>query len=123
MPAGPIDEQRGVRAGRSLGGDFGQVQVHGFGVASRHDKGSALVMLEADRAEDISGGGSLIVGSAGARAAPGPAPRDLVLLADPRLVGEPDLYRAGIDALFAPDLFQARGKTFLKSSIAPSACA
>jgi hypothetical protein len=27
----------------------------------------------------------------------------------------------GINALLAPDLFQARGKAFLKSSIAPSA--
>jgi hypothetical protein len=26
-------------------------------------------------------------------------------------VGEPDLYGVGSDALFAPDLFQARGKT------------
>ena len=28
----------------------------------------------------------------------------------------------GLDALLAPDLVQARGKAFLKSSIAPSAC-
>jgi hypothetical protein len=51
----------------------------------------------------------------------GPTPGDLVLLADARLVGEPDLYRAGLDALFAPERFQARGKAFLKSSIAPVA--
>ena len=37
-------------------------------------------------------------------------------------VGEPDLYGGGLDALLAPDLVQARGKAFLKSSIAPSAC-
>ncbi len=123
MPAGPIDEQRGMSAGRDLGGDFGQVQVHGFGVASGHDEGCALAVLGADRAEDIGGGGSLIFGSARARAALGPTPRDLVLLADARLVGEPDLYGVGSDALLAADLFQARGKTFLKSSIAPSAWA
>jgi hypothetical protein len=43
-------------------------------------------------------------------------------LADAGLVGEPDLYGGGLDALLAPDLVQARGKAFLKSSIAPSAC-
>jgi len=46
---------------------------------------------------------------------------DLVLLADARLVGEPDLYGAGLDVRLAPDRFQARGKAFLKSSIAPAA--
>ena len=123
MPAGLIDKQRGVRARRDLGGDFSQVKVHGLGVASGHDEGCALAVPGADRAEDISGGGSLIFGSAWARAALGPTPRDLVLLADARLVGEPDLYGVGSDALLATDLFQARGKIFLKSSIAPAAWA
>jgi hypothetical protein len=31
-------------------------------------------------------------------------------LADAGLVGEPDLYGGGLDALLAPDLVQARGK-------------
>jgi len=53
----------------------------------------------------------------------GPAAGDLVLLADPRLVGEPDLYGFKIDALFASDLFQAGGKTLLKSSTVSSASA
>jgi hypothetical protein len=57
------------------------------------------------------------------RAALGPTAGDLVLLADAGLGGEPDLYGGGLDALLAPDLIQARGEAFLKSSIAPSACA
>ncbi len=68
-------------------------------------------------------GGSLVFGGARTRAAFGPTAGDLVLLADPSFVGEPDLYRAGIDSLLAPDLFQAGGETFLKCSIALSACA
>ena len=108
MPAGLIDEQRGVRARRDLGGDFGQVQVHRLGVASGHDEGCALAVLGADRAEDIGGGGSLIAGSAWAGAALGPPAGDLVLLADARLVGEPDLYGLGGDAVLARDLVQAR---------------
>ena len=121
MPAGLIDEKRGVCARRNLRGDFGEVQVHRLGVASGHDERRALAVLGTDRAENIGRGGSLISGRAGARAALGPTAGDLVLLADARLVGEPDLYGGGLDALLAPDLFQARGKAFLKSSIAPAA--
>jgi hypothetical protein len=72
MPAGLIDEQRGVRARCDLGGDFGQVQVHGFGVTPRQDERRALAVLGADCAEYISGGGSLIYGSARTRSALGP---------------------------------------------------
>ena len=84
MPAGLIDEQRGMRARGGLGGDFSQMQVHRVGVASGHDEGCALTRLGADRAEDIGGGGSLIFGSARTGAAPGPPAGDLVLLADAR---------------------------------------
>ena len=115
MPAGLIDEQRGGRARRDLGGDFGQVEVYGFGVASGRDEGCALAVLGADCAEDIGGGGSLIFGCARSAAALGPPAGDLVLLADARLVGEPDLYGVGSDALLATDLFQALGKTFFES--------
>jgi hypothetical protein len=121
MPAGLIDEQRGVRTWRDLGGDFGEMEAHRLGVAAWHDERRAFAVLRANRAEYVSGSGSLIFGSAGASASPGPTAGDLVLLSDARLVGEPDLYGAGIDALFAPDLLQARGETFLKSSIALAA--
>ena len=108
---------------RNLRGDLGEMQVHRLGVATRHDERRAFALPRTDRAENVGRGGSLIARGAGARAAPGPTSRDLVLLADARLVGEPDLYGGGLDALLAPDLFQARGKAFLKSSIAPSAWA
>ena len=122
MPAGLIDEQRGVRARRDLGGDFGQVQVHGFGVTPGQDEGSAR-RCWADCAEYISRGGSLISGKRSTRSALGPTAGDLVLLADARLVGEPGVPRWCWSDAFAADLFQALGKTFLKSSIAPSAWA
>ena len=44
-------------------------------------------------------------------ATPRPTPRDLVLLADPGLVGEPELYVVGIDALVARDRRHAGGET------------
>src|SRR5271165_1207133 len=72
-------------------------------------------------------GSSLVFGSARTRSLLGLAASHLVLLADPRLVGEPDLHGVGSDALLAPDhfpdLFQVHGEAFLKSSIGPSICA
>jgi hypothetical protein len=121
MPAGLVDKKGGVRAWRNLRCDFGEVEIHRLCIAAWHDERRALAVLGTDRAENIGGGGSLISGSAGPGAALGPTPGDLVLLADACLVGEPDLYRAGFDAPFAPDRFQACGKAFLKSSIAPVA--
>jgi hypothetical protein len=112
MPARLIDEERSMGARRDLSGDLGQVVVHRLGVAPRHDERRAFAVSGTDRAEDIGRGGSLIFRRAGARSALGPTAGDLALLADPRLVGEPDFYCAGIDALFSPDLFQARGETF-----------
>jgi hypothetical protein len=123
MPSGLIDEDGGVRARCDLGGDLGEMQVHRLGVATRHDEGGAFALLGTDRAENVGRGGSLVAWGARARSAPGPTTGDLVLLADPRLVSEPDLYGAGIDALLAPDLLQAGGKAFLKSSIARAAWA
>ena len=120
MPACLIDEERGMGSRRDLGGDFGQVQVHRLGVAPRHNERRTLSLSGTDRAEDIGRGGSLIFRRAGARSAFSPTAGDLVLLADPNLVDEPDLCCAGIDALFSPDLFQTRGEIFSKSSIAPS---
>jgi hypothetical protein len=99
------------------------VQVHRLDVAPRQDKPGGLAVLRADGAEDVGRRRALVVRSGRARAALGPAPCDLVLLADPRLVAEPDLYVGGLDALLARDLVQARGEFFLKASIAPAACA
>ena len=54
----------------------------------------------------------------GAGAAFGPAPGDLVLLADPGLIGEPDLERLAADRL--PDLLQTGRDVFLKAATAAS---
>src|SRR5271165_1054050 len=78
VPAGLIEHQHGVGAGRDALGDFRQVQVHRVGVAFRQDERGALAVLGRDRAEDVSRGGALVLGRGGARAAFRPAPRDLV---------------------------------------------
>ncbi len=123
MPAGLIDQEHGVGAGRDGLGDLGEMQVHRLGIAGRQDQGRALALFRADGAEDVCRGGALIAGSAWAGAALRPAAGDLVLLADPSLVLEPNLYCLGIDRLSARDCLQAGGEVFLKSSITPAACA
>ena len=89
--------------------DFLKMQVHRLRVAHGQNESSALALVGTDRAEDVGRGGALIARGRRPRSPLGPAARDLVLLADARLVREPDLYGVGLDALFAPDLRQALG--------------
>ena len=110
-------------SGRNLGGDLGEMQAHRLGVAVRQDQRRPFAVLGADCAEDIGRRGTLIMRCAGTAATLGPTTGDLVLLADPGFVGEPDFYIGRCDVLRRGDFFQAGGETFLKSSIAPSACA
>ena len=104
-----VDDEYGVLAGSHFGGDFGEVQVHRLGIAARQDERCALPVARADGAEDIGRGGTLIVGRRRPCPTPRPTPRDLVLLADPGLVGEPEFYVVGIDALVARDRRHAGG--------------
>ena len=123
MPSGLIDEKDGVGSWCDRLGDFREVQVHRFGIAEGQDQSRALALFRADGTEDIGRGGSLIPRSARASAALGPPAGDLVLLADTSLVLEPNFYLADIDCFFARDFIQVRWELFLKSSMAPSACA
>jgi hypothetical protein len=122
MPTGLIEQQRSMPARRNLFCDFSKMQVHRLSVAGGQNKRRALAVAWADGAKDIGRGSALIARRRGAGAAPCPTAGDLVLLADARLVGKPDFYVVGIDAFLLRDGRQLRGKTFLKSSIAASAC-
>ncbi len=82
-----------------------------------------LPCLGADGAEDIGRGGALILRGGGSRSAFRPSTGDFVLLTDAGLVLEPDFYLVDADAFFARDFREAGWEAFLKSSIAPSACA
>ncbi len=120
---GLVDQEDGVGSGRDGCGDLGEVQVHRLGVAARHDQGCTLALLRAHCTEDVGGSGPLVTRCAWTGAALGPAAGDLVLLTDAGLVGEPDFYLVAVKRLLARNGLQARGKAFLKSSIAPSTCA
>jgi len=123
VPAGLIEDDDGVCASRNLGSDLGDMQVHRFSVAGGHDKGRALSLLRADGTEDVGRGCPLVARGRGSCPTLCPASRDLVLLADARLVGEPDLYPVRVNALVLCDCLQTRREVFLKSSMAPSAWA
>src|SRR5262245_28460707 len=109
--------------GRDRFGDLRKMQVHRLAVASGQDQGRALALPGADRAKDVGGSGPLVARRAGAGATLRPAAGDFVLLTDAGFIGEPNLYRVAVDALRARDRFQTSGEAFLKSSIAPAACA
>jgi hypothetical protein len=101
-------------------GDLGKVQVHRRRVAERQDQPRRLAFGRADRAEDVCGLRALIVRGDRPRAAQRPAPRDLVLLANPRFVLEPNLYRRALRESCS-DLCKLGGKApFLKASSASS---
>jgi hypothetical protein len=97
-------------------GDFVEIKLHGFGV-----KSGAGAALGTDRTEQIGRLRALIVDRAGTRASPGAAIGELVLLADPHLVLEPNLYRCARGELGA-DFRHAVSKLFLKASMASGSC-
>ena len=111
-----------MSAWRDSGRNLREVQAHCGGVAAGQDEGGALALPWTDGPKDIGRAGALILCRYRPRAPFGPASRDLVLLADPGLVGEPNLYIGRVDLLAARNGRQEAGEAFLKSSIAPSAC-
>lgn len=99
---------------------LGKVQGHGLCVAERQDEASALTAFGADRAKDVGRLRSLVLGRRRPSSAPCPASRDLVLLAHPGLVLEPDLYGCAFRE-GSPDLCQLASEApFLNASRACS---
>ena len=123
MPPGLIDQEHRMGSWSDHLGDFRKMQVHCFGVAGRQDQGRAFALFGANGTEDVGRSGALIAGCARTGATLGPSARDLVLLADTRLVLEPNLYGLDIDRFFTRNFIQARWEVFLKSSTAPAAWA
>ena len=102
--------------------DLFEMQVHRIRIAERQDEPRTLALGRTDGAEDVGPIRALVMGRARSRSAPGPAPRDLVLLAYARFVLKPD-FDLGAFAKFRPDLRHLRREVFLKASRANSFCA
>lgn len=62
VPTGLIEKDHGVAAGGDLFGDFGEMQIHRFGVTARQDQGSTFSVFRADGAEYVGRGGALVEG-------------------------------------------------------------
>ena len=123
MPSCLVQKQDGMSSRRDGLGNLSQMQVHRRGIASGQNECRPFTLCGTDRAEDVGRSGALIRQRNWPRATFGPAPGGLVLLSDPGFVGEPNLYRSGLNALLLRDLCQDRGEAFLKCSTAPSAWA
>ena len=117
VPARLIHQQDGMGIGGDGLGYLGEMEVHRRGVAEGQDQPGRLAFGRTDRTEDVGRLGALIVRGRRPCTAQSPAPGDLVLLADPGLVLEPDLY-ALARRLAGRDLCQAGGELFLKAASA-----
>ena len=122
MPASLIHDEDSMRIVVNMSGDFGQVLVHGIGVAPRHDEGCGFSVPGADRAEDVCRASALVVWSRRSRSTLGPAACDLVLLPDPGFVLEPDFDHSAFGG--SPgDFRHCGGEVFLNVSAASASCA
>jgi len=111
VPAGLIEDEDGVSACGNCCSDLIEMKLHGFGIAERENEGGAGSMFRTYRTKQVGRLGALIMSGSGTRAPPGPAIGEFVLLADPHLVLEPDLYRCARREP-AADFRHACGKVF-----------
>jgi len=117
VPSGLVEQQDGMSAWRHGSGDLIEMERHGGGVAARQDQAGCGSPRRTDGAEDIGRFRPLVVRRRGPRPAPSPTAGDLVLLTDPGLVLEPDLYRLA-RRIASRDLVQAGGEVFLNAATA-----
>src|SRR5207248_1289894 len=115
VPAGLIEQQNGMRSRGDGLRDFGQMQRHCGGIAARQDEASGTPLGRADGPKDVGRAGALIVRRGRPRPPPCPPPGDLVLLANPSLVLEPDFYRLACRVTLG-DLVEAGGEVFLNAT-------
>ena len=99
VPSGLVHQHQGMRARRDGERDLGKMQRHRFCVAEGQDQPGTLALFGADGSGPKAGVAQhvgrfrvLVLGRRGPCSAPGPAPRDGVLLTDAGLVLESDLY-------------------------------
>jgi hypothetical protein len=91
VPSRPVEQQHGVSACRDMARDFNEMKLHRLGVGVRERQRRADPARRANRAEQIGVVVALVGGLSWPRSALGPLAHEAVLLADARLVLEPDL--------------------------------
>ena len=110
--AGAVEEEGGVGAGSDLAADLCEMQRQHLGVGGREDERGRGAALGAGRAEEVGPVVALIARRARPGSALGPDPGQRALLADARLVLEPDFERLVLGVVGEPRR-QGRGKVFL----------
>jgi hypothetical protein len=96
VPASPVENEHGVRAGRDRLRHFGQEDAHGHGRDLGQDQRHADIPLRADRTEEMGGGEALLAHAAWAHALLIPDVGRAPFLADPGFVLEPQLDPLGL---------------------------
>ena len=112
VPTGLLEQDNSVCARRDFAGDLGEMKVHSLCVAGWQNQSYGLAVFRADGAKDVGRSGALVARCTGARAAFGPTPCDLVLLADTRLVWNQISIRFGLIAFSRTILSRLAGKFF-----------
>ena len=97
--------------------DFGKMQPHRLGVAERQDQPGAGALSGTDSTENVRRRGALIARRRWTGASLSPATGDFVLLSDPSLVAEPNLYRFA-SCFACGDVVDDGGEIFLKMATA-----
>jgi hypothetical protein len=118
MPTRLVEQNHRMSTRRNRLRDLGEVQAHGLCGAAGQNQAGALTVIRADRSEDVGRRRALVLRRSGTGAPPGPAAGDLVLLPDPCLVAEPDLYR--LVNCPVRDCRQTGGEGFLKADTSAS---
>jgi hypothetical protein len=122
MPAGTVQDDDRMGAGRHGRGELVEHRLHGGGAHLRQNQGDAVVALGADGAEQISGLVAQVAAAARADAFLVPAPAGAAGLANSGLVQEPDLEPLGL-GMGGLDLGDQRRELFLNAAWAlGSAC-
>lgn len=93
MPSRAVEDEDGMGTWGDGAGDLGEVGIHRFGVDQGQDQAGSGTACRTDGAEDVAPLVAGVAGGAGPCAAPGPDAGQGSLLADARLILEPDLQR------------------------------
>lgn len=89
----PVEQQYGMRAPDDVCGYLFEVKLHGLGIGEGKRQARARAARRTDGPEEIGAFVALVGGLVRPRSSSRPLPDKAVLLANPRLVLEPDLDR------------------------------
>ena len=122
MPAGAIEDQHGMRADGDIARYFVEMELHRLGVGEGQRQRRARSARGTDGTEQIGAVIALVGRLARPRSPPRPLAHEPVLLADARLVLEPNLDWRSLRQLRQMNV-QDLGEVFLKAATIRASCA